>query len=51
MDAQGKLIFDLDIDQFDPIKTIDLSPTANGHYTLQVLGDFGTQYHQVVIGK
>ncbi|MNK24859.1 Protease 1 precursor [compost metagenome] len=50
-DAQGKLIFDLPVDQFESVKTIDLSAYANGHYTLQVLGEFGTKYHQVVISK
>jgi PKD repeat protein len=51
IDAQGKLIFDMQIDQFEAVKTIDLSSYANGHYTLQVLGEFGTKYHQVVISK
>ncbi|WP_343636461.1 PKD domain-containing protein [Fluviicola sp.] len=51
VDAQGKLIFDVKIDQFEPVKTIDLSAYANGHYTLQVYGEFGTKYHQVVISK
>ncbi|WP_430403607.1 PKD domain-containing protein [Fluviicola sp.] len=51
VDAQGKLIFDFEIDQFEAVKTIDLSSYANGHYTLQVFGEFGTKYHQVVISK
>ncbi|MDF3028944.1 MAG: hypothetical protein K0S23_3251 [Fluviicola sp.] len=51
IDAQGKWILDLKIDQFETIRTIDLSSYANGHYTLQVLGEFGTKYHQVVISK
>lgn len=51
MDAQGKLVFDLWIDQFEAVKTVDLSAYANGHYTLQVMGEFGTRYHQVVISK
>ena len=51
VDAQGKLIFDLPVDQFESVKTIDLSAYANGHYTLQVTGEFGTKYHQVVISK
>jgi PKD repeat protein len=51
VDAQGKVIFDMEIDQFDSVKTIDLSSYANGHYTLQVLGEFGIKYHQLVISK
>jgi PKD repeat protein len=51
VDAQGKLIFEFEIDQFESVKTIDLSAYANGHYTLQVFGEFGTKYHQVVISK
>ncbi|MGV3609873.1 MAG: PKD domain-containing protein [Fluviicola sp.] len=51
IDAQGKLIFELQIDQFEAVKTLDLSSYANGHYTLQILGEFGTKYHQVVISK
>lgn len=51
IDAQGKLIFDMRIDQFEVVKTIDLSSYANGHYTLQVIGELGTKYHQVVISK
>jgi PKD repeat protein len=51
VDAQGKLIFDMEIDEFKPVKTIDLSLVANGHYTLQVLGEFGIKYHQLVISK
>ncbi len=51
VDAQGKLIFEMRIDQFESIKTLDLSDYANGHYTLQVLGEFGTKYHQIIINK
>lgn len=51
VDAQGKLIFDFEIDQFEAVKIIDLSSYANGHYTLQVFGEFGTKYQQVVISK
>ncbi len=51
VDAQGKLIFDMEIDEFKPVKTIDLSSVANGHYTLQVLGEFGIKYHQLLISK
>ena len=50
-DAQGKVVFDWKIEQFEAVKTIDLSAYANGHYTLQVQGDFGTKYHQVIISK
>ncbi|WP_294677135.1 PKD domain-containing protein [uncultured Fluviicola sp.] len=51
MDAQGKLIFDMEIDEFENVKMIDLSAYANGHYTLQILGEFGVKYHQLVISK
>ncbi len=51
VDAQGKVIFDFEIDQFETVKTIDLSSYANGHYTLQVVGEFGIKYHQIVISK
>ena len=51
VDAQGKLIFDMEIDQFESVKTIDLSAYANGHYTLQIQGEFGIKYHQIVISK
>ena len=51
IDTQGKLIFDMEVDQFEAVKTLDLSAYANGHYTLQVFGEFGTKYHQVVISK
>ncbi|TSJ42502.1 PKD domain-containing protein [Fluviicola chungangensis] len=51
VDAQGKLIFDMEIDQFESVKVLDLSSYANGHYTLQVSGEFGKKYHQLVISK
>jgi PKD repeat protein len=51
VDAQGKLILDMEIDEFENVKMIDLSAYANGHYTLQILGEFGVKYHQLVISK
>jgi PKD repeat protein len=51
VDALGKLIFELQINQFEAVKVIDLSSYANGHYTLQVFSEFGIKNQQVVLNK